>query len=553
MEYNSNFTLSIPGTSPERRSRFIRDPIHDLIYISPNLCRFIDTKQFQRLRHIKQLGTTYWVWGGASHNRFEHCIGVAHIARVLVEHLRKHQPELKITDRDVDCVQIAGLCHDLGHGPWSHVWDGQFIPTALPGETWTHEEGSEIMFRSLIEENHIPLEDDDITFILALIRGDRDRVGLEKKFLFDVVANKESGLDVDKLEYIQRDSHMLGDPISINISRILESARVIDDHICFDWKDLSKIYNIFESRFHLHERYYNHKTAKAIEYMIIDALLLAEPVLHFAKDIRDPKRYLHLTDALFQRIQQSEDPGLAPAQSILDRIETRDLYKCVDQHFIEWPKRDLVKEVTAESIVNACKEIFNLEPDAFPGIDLGQLETQDAIVEQTLIHYGKKDKNPIDFELALCKVALPGQSSTVKPRYFAEVIQRVYTKESQYFALVQQGYRAVMASLDFETEIPSSGTFDAVQNPSTSPRRPSETESDAGANPLRSLRKSTSFADNPFTKVPGDYMPDSPSRGNVERMSPAKSSGKDIGDEGSSITQDSKAQDGRNEAGFRWS
>jgi deoxynucleoside triphosphate triphosphohydrolase SAMHD1 len=58
-------------------------------------------------------------------------LGVAHIARVLVEHLRKYQPELGITDRDVDCVQIAGLCHDLGHGPWSHVWDGLFIPAAL--------------------------------------------------------------------------------------------------------------------------------------------------------------------------------------------------------------------------------------------------------------------------------------------------------------------------------------------------------------------------------------------------------------------------------------
>jgi len=57
--------------------------------------------------------------------------GVAHIARVLVEHLRRQQPELGITDRDIESVQIAGLCHDLGHGPWSHFWDGVFIPKAL--------------------------------------------------------------------------------------------------------------------------------------------------------------------------------------------------------------------------------------------------------------------------------------------------------------------------------------------------------------------------------------------------------------------------------------
>ena len=58
-------------------------------------------------------------------------IGVAHLARLMTEHLQKSQPELDITDRDVRCVMLAGLCHDLGHGPWSHVWDSMFIPRAL--------------------------------------------------------------------------------------------------------------------------------------------------------------------------------------------------------------------------------------------------------------------------------------------------------------------------------------------------------------------------------------------------------------------------------------
>ena len=111
---------------------------------------FMCSKQFQRLRHIKQLGTSYLVWLGASHNRFEHCIGqrficlyclslsqifcivgVAYLARSMATHLQKSQPKLGITDRDVECVEIAGLCHDLGHGPWSHVWDGLFMPTAM--------------------------------------------------------------------------------------------------------------------------------------------------------------------------------------------------------------------------------------------------------------------------------------------------------------------------------------------------------------------------------------------------------------------------------------
>ena len=104
-------------------------------------------RQYQRLREIKQLGVSYYVWPGASHNRFEHGIGVylshislncphgrtgvAYLAGLLVTRLQRMQPELGITERDVRCVQLAGLCHDLGHGPWSHVWDGLFIPSIL--------------------------------------------------------------------------------------------------------------------------------------------------------------------------------------------------------------------------------------------------------------------------------------------------------------------------------------------------------------------------------------------------------------------------------------
>jgi len=91
----------------------INDPIHGLMEFDDRIIQFIDTPHFQRLRNIKQLGTTYYVFPGASHNRFEHSIGVAHLAHSLVKRLQDMQPAL-VVEKDLECVTLAALCHDLG-------------------------------------------------------------------------------------------------------------------------------------------------------------------------------------------------------------------------------------------------------------------------------------------------------------------------------------------------------------------------------------------------------------------------------------------------------
>ena len=134
--------------------KIINDPIHTAIKLDKLSCRLMDTPQFQRLRHLKQLGTCSYVFPSAMHTRFEHSLGVAHLAERVVRELREHQDFLGITDVDILAVKIAGLCHDLGHGPFSHVYDGVFIKEMFPkgldghGSKWRHEDGSVAMFHT---------------------------------------------------------------------------------------------------------------------------------------------------------------------------------------------------------------------------------------------------------------------------------------------------------------------------------------------------------------------------------------------------------------------
>ena len=102
-------------------------PIHGHITITPLMQSVIDTPEFQRLRDLKQLGTTYFVFPSATHTRFEHSLGVSYLAGVMGESLQKNQPELEITDREIELLRVAGLIHDIGHGPFSHLYDDYII------------------------------------------------------------------------------------------------------------------------------------------------------------------------------------------------------------------------------------------------------------------------------------------------------------------------------------------------------------------------------------------------------------------------------------------
>jgi HD superfamily phosphohydrolase len=269
----------------------------------------IDTKEFQRLRKLMQLGTCSYVFYGATHTRFEHSIGVSHFAGMVARNLQASQPYLGITEEDILCVKVAGLCHDLGHGPFSHVFDGVFIPRIVPDTTWRHEDGSVQMLKYLLNKNRIDhreyeLTDRDLLFIEEIIAGtkeaDRRGRGYEKFYLYDIVNNSRSGLDVDKLDYFMRDMRYTNASSSTcNFQRFIELGRVFAaepiqrtamrlsggggggagleedggaerEHfmICYPEKMVKEALDVFAVRFRLHQTIYTHKSVKKVEFMV---------------------------------------------------------------------------------------------------------------------------------------------------------------------------------------------------------------------------------------------------------------------------------------------
>lgn len=409
--------------------KVFNDPVHGHMTFHPLCVAIIDTPQFQRLRYLKQLGACYFVFPGAAHNRFEHCLGVCHLAGQLVRALQKRQPRLHITDIDVLCVQIAGLCHDLGHGPFSHVFDSKLIPTMREDkreekDRWEHEDASQAMFDFMVEENNLVekfeelgLSEEDRTFIKEQIKGMKGSADFfnkhgewpfkgrksDKAFLYEIVANKRNGIDVDKWDYFLRDCHHLGMRSSFDHTRFIHFARVIkvgdQMQICVRDKEVFDMYELFHTRHALHRRAYQHKVVQSIELMLIEAMVLADlhlripgnngKVYRVSECIDHMDAYTNLTDNVFHQIllSESQHPDMLKAKELLHKIQCRKVYKCVGESVPTKDKTAKDEDKIREDILKALSE--NQRKD----VDL----TRDRVrVQLVSLDFGMKNKNPVE-------------------------------------------------------------------------------------------------------------------------------------------------------------
>jgi len=301
--------------------------LYDIIHGNISLCetskKIIDTIEFQRLREIKQLGCCYLVFPCAVHTRFEHSIGVYHLAKQYVDILNVDGQYF--TERERLCISIAGLIHDIGHGPYSHLFD-EIVPKEKH-----HEYRSGIILKRMNTKYNLGFSVEEVNFIIDVINPTKEG------YKYQIVSNK-NGIDVDRFDYLMRDIHMTGLNYGIEFQRIMNYSKIVDGTVKYSDKVKTNIEDFFHIRFIMYREVYNHRKVRGLEHMMKKYLQLIEPVVNIKNVVvsDDIEKFLEFDDSILNRKDVSEE-----AKYIVLRMKTRDIYKMVGE--IELIDYDLEK------------------------------------------------------------------------------------------------------------------------------------------------------------------------------------------------------------------
>ena len=252
----------------------IEDSIHDGVHYSEGLEeKIIDSQFMQRLRRLHQLQTVYLIYPGAEHTRFQHSIGVMHLAGMFAEHLLRDKPD---KEKYVEAVRIAGLLHDVGHGPFSHTFEEAIIRhekrLADLGINSHEDVGYLIVQKSEIGEL---LETKDLKKIVLNLLTPK---GKEKKLPPLLKALRQtihhSLYPADILDFIKRDAHFTGTKEfdTVNISRLIFCSQIVDSDIALQKRALSVLKSYFYGRCQMFDNVYYHRTCRAIDHMVFNML-----------------------------------------------------------------------------------------------------------------------------------------------------------------------------------------------------------------------------------------------------------------------------------------
>ncbi len=319
----------------QKTSSFIKDPIHSEINFSSQdswLKELIETKEFQRLNRIRQLGMSYLIFPSATHTRFSHSLGTYETARKFIDNLNVKN----LTPKKRKTILAAALLHDIGHGPNSHAFEKY---TNISHETYTKAiigTKDTNIYRILVKNGVNPKD------VVAVL----DKKN-KNEWMNSLVSSQ---IDADRIDYLQRDSHYTGATYGeIDASMIAKRAMFMNNQIVFSTKAISTIENLLVGRFHMYEQVYENVHTIANEWIIQQVMCRVKELyklgykfvdynnmLQFFKSWLEDKtftieEFLKLDDwnfsCLLDSLKHEIDPVL---RLLLAERDTKDKFICLD-------------------------------------------------------------------------------------------------------------------------------------------------------------------------------------------------------------------------------
>jgi len=309
----------------------IKDPLYGYVYITEKEKAIIDSYPVQRLRRLRQLAGAEYVYPGANHTRFEHSVGVMYLAGKVAEN-----PNVSklISEEEAEKVRIAALLHDVGHGPFSHIFE--HLLTKEIGKT--HEDITAWIIKNseLKDEiNKSGYKADDIANIAV---GSSYEKG--KAFLNQII---RSSIDVDKLDFVVRDTYHTGAGYGfVDVFRLTHTLDVLNGNLVVDIGALSTLESFIIARIESFKSIYFHRVGRAAQIMLATALEKANEELGLT-NFKTPEEYLLMDDytvwTMLRKCNKSSQ--------IIKNLERRKMLKCAyEQTFY-------VKDKTVSNIFSA--------------------------------------------------------------------------------------------------------------------------------------------------------------------------------------------------------
>ena len=277
------------------KKKFIRDSVYGDINLNKFEVIIMDLPQFQRLRRIKQLGLISLIYPGANHTRFEHSIGTMNLGSKLAE-------ELELEKDEIELIRTSALLHDIGHGPFSHVSEGVL---SVPHEKLTEYVIKNTSMKDLLEEKF------DVNEIVDIING-RGHLG-------PIVSGE---LDVDRMDYLLRDSHNTGVAYGvIDYERIISNLK-LENGLILDIKGVQAAEGALVSRYFMYPSVYQHHTTRVVNSMFRRALKRTID----EKIIDENDIYKYDDNDMISIFRHCDNPFV---NDIMNRLDTRRIMKRV--------------------------------------------------------------------------------------------------------------------------------------------------------------------------------------------------------------------------------